>query len=69
MIGTLAKKFNLRTAVHKKSRRKKNELSEEEEKWIENFLERLGITYATPGRRDTVNIRMERGKREYKQKR
>ena len=31
VIGTLAKKFNLRIAVHNKSGRKKNELSEQEE--------------------------------------
>ena len=54
VIETLAKKFNLRIAGHNKSGRKKNELSEEKEEWIENFLERSDITYATPRRRDTV---------------
>ena len=62
VIGTLAKKFNLRIGS------KKNELSEEEEKWIENFLERSGITYTTPGRRDCVYVGMNGSKRDYKQK-
>ena len=39
----IAKKFSLRVAGHKKSGRKKNELSEEEEEWIENFLETVCI--------------------------
>ena len=68
-IGNLAKKFNLRIAVHNKSGRNKNELYEEEEKWTEKFLERLDITYTTPGRRDTVYVGMNGGKREYKQNR
>ena len=58
VIGTLVKKFDLRIAVHNKSGRKKNELSEEEKEWIENFLERSDITYTTPGRRDTVYVGM-----------
>ena len=37
VIETLANKFNLHIAVHNKSGRKNNELSEEEEEWIENF--------------------------------
>ena len=66
VIGTLAKKLNLRIAVHKKSGRKKND---EEEEWTDNFLERSDITYTTPGRRGTVYVGMDGGKREYKQKR
>ena len=38
VIGTLAKKFCLRIAVHDKSEGKKSELSEEEEEWIENSI-------------------------------
>ena len=48
VIRTLAKKFNLRIAVHNKSGRKKNELSEEEEEWIDDFVERSDIIYTTP---------------------
>ena len=65
VIGTLAKKPNLRIAVHNNSGRKKNKLSEEEEEWIENFLERSDITYTTPGRRDTVCVGIDGGKRKY----
>ena len=66
---TLAKKFKLRITVHNKSGRKKIELNEEEETWIENFLERSGITYTFPGRADTVYVGMDDSKREYKLKR
>ena len=68
VIRTLSQKFNLRIALHNKSERKKNELNEEEEEWIENSLEGSGITYKTPGRRDTVYFGMYGGKREYKHK-
>ena len=37
--------------------------------WLENFLESADITYTTPGRRDTVYVGMDHGKRQYKQKR
>ena len=43
VIGTLTKTFNLRIAIHNKSGRKNNELSKEEEVWIDNFLERSDI--------------------------
>ena len=52
-----------------KAGRKKKELSQEEREWLENFLERADITYTTPGRRDTVYVGMDHGKRQYKQKR
>ena len=45
---------------------KKNESSQEEREWLENFLERADITYTTPGRRDTVYIGMDHGKSQYK---
>ena len=54
VTGTLAKKFNLSIAVHNKAGRKKNKLSEDEEEWIDNFLERSDIMYTTASRRDTA---------------
>ena len=68
MVGTLAKKVNLRIAVDNNSGRKKDEFSEEVEKLMENFLERSEITYTTPGKRDTVCVEMNDGKRESKRK-
>ena len=53
-----SQKFNLCKAVHNKSGRKKNELSEEEEELIENSLERSDITYTTPGRRNIAHVGM-----------
>ena len=43
--------------------RKNNELSEVKEQWIENFLERSGITYSTLRRRDIVYVGMDGDKR------
>ena len=68
VIGTLAKKFNLRIALHNKSEGKKNELNGVEEEWSENSLEGSDITYKTPGRRNTVYFGMYGDKREYKHK-
>ena len=64
----IAKKFNLRIALHNKSEGKRKELSEEEEEGIESSLEGSDITHKTPGRRDTVYVGMDCGKREHKQK-
>ena len=44
-------------------------MSQREREWLENFLERADITYTTPGRRDTVYVGMDHGKRQYRQKR
>ena len=52
-----------------KAGRKKNELSQEEREWLENFLERADITYTTPRRRDTVYVGMDHAKCQYKEKR
>ena len=49
------------------SQEKKNELSEEEKEWSDNFPERSDIAFTTPGRRDTIYVGMEGGKRECKQ--
>ena len=63
VIGTLAKSIQVQLYI---TRRKKNKLCEKEEEWIQNFLERSDITYATPGRRDTVYVGMDGGNRQYK---
>ena len=48
MIGNLSSKFSLPIAVHIESGRKKNELSEEEEEWMYNFLEKSDIRIQLP---------------------
>ena len=63
MIGTLAKILNIHIPVSYIPRRKNNELSEVKEQWIENFLERSGITYSTLRRRDIVYVGMDGDKR------
>ena len=52
-----------------KEGRKKTELSQEEREWLEYLLERGDMTYTTPGRRDTIFVRMDHSERQYKQKR
>ena len=64
----LQKKLNLRIAADNNSGRKKDEFSEEVEELMDNFLERLEITHTTPGKRDTVCVEMNDGKRESKRK-
>ena len=68
-IGTLSKKFNLRITVHNKSGKKQNKLSEEEEEWIQNFLERSDTTYKTTRGKNAFSVEIYCDKREYKQKR
>ena len=55
MIGTVSNKFNLPIAVQIKSARKKNELSEEKEEWIENFLERSNLLEIINGSKIITN--------------
>ena len=69
VIGSLSKKFKLMIAVtENKGVRKKNELNQKQREWLENVLKRADMTYTTPGRRDTVYVAMDHGKRQYKQK-
>ena len=67
MIGTLAKKLNLRIAVHNNSGRKKERIKWRW-KWMDWDLERSVITYTTPRRKDTVYVGMGSGESEYQQK-
>ena len=70
IIGSLVNKFHLRVAfVPKKAGRKRNDLTEEEKKWLIEFLDRSDMTYTTPGRRDNVYIGKENGEKQYVQKR
>ena len=55
-IGTLSKKLNLRITVHNRSEKNPNKLSEEEEEWIQNFLERSDITYKTTRGKNAVCV-------------
>ena len=67
LFEILPKKINILVAVHNNSGRKKNKLNEKKEEWIENFLERSNITHIAPGRRNTVYVGIDVGKREYNQ--
>ena len=70
IIGSLVNKFHLRVAfAPKKAGRKRIDLTEEERKWLIEFLDRPDMTYTTPGRRDNVYIGKENGEKQYVQKR
>ena len=56
VIKSLASKFNVKVKFCKKTGRKKKVLSEEEQQWVKDFLDRPDISYTTPGRRDNVYI-------------
>ena len=49
----MANKFKLRIKpTQLKAGRPKNELTESEKEWLQNFLDKPNITYVTPGRKD-----------------
>ena len=54
VIKSLASKFNVKVKLTQKVGRKKNELTEQENQWLVEFLNRPDISYTTPGRRDNV---------------
>ena len=54
VIQGLASKFNVKIQLAEKAGRKKNGLSEEENQYVINFLNRADISDTTPGRRDNV---------------
>ena len=68
VIESLAKKFKLRINLENKTGRRKKEISEEEDKWIEEFLQRAEVSYTTSGREETVYIGMLNDNTNYKQK-
>ena len=50
VISALTNKFKLRIKpTQSKAGRPKNELTESEKEWLKNVLDRLYITYVTPG--------------------
>ena len=56
VIKSLASKFNVKVKLAQKVGRKKNELPEQENQWLVEFLNRPDISYTTPGRRDNVYL-------------
>ena len=51
VVTSLAKKLDLRILPQNRSRRKKQDLSQEEESWLRKFFGRPDITYETPGKK------------------
>ena len=68
VIGSLAKKYKMRIALCRKRGRKYEDLSEEEVKWLKNYLERPEMTYINPGKKDNVYVGKVDGKSVYVQK-
>ena len=56
MIKSLASKFNVKVKLAQKVGRKKNELTEQENQWLVQFLNRPDISYTTPARKDNVYL-------------
>ena len=69
IIGKLAKKYNLRIQFKDSRGRKAKILSDDQEQWIIDYLERPEVTYTNPGRKDNVYVGKVNGKKEYIQKR
>ena len=68
VISNLAKKYNLKIQLKNNRGRKPKVLSEEQEKWIIDFLERPEMTYTNPGRKDHVYIGKINGEKQFVQK-
>jgi len=68
VIGSLAKKYQMRIALSKKKGRKCEDLSEEQVEWLREYLERPEMTYINPGKKDNVYIGKIDGKSQYVQK-
>lgn len=49
--------------------RPRKDLTEEQQDWLNEFLERSDISRVTPGRRDVVYIGIQNGQRQYAPKR
>ena len=65
----MANKYNLRIKLKNKRGPKKQYLSEDQEHWLSEMLERPDMTYTNRGREDNVYIRKIDGERCYVQKR
>ena len=71
VISALANKFKMRIkSIQSKSGRPKNELTESEKEWFKSVLDKLDITYVTPGQKDHRYVgKVDDGKSHYVQKR
>ena len=71
VISALANKFKMRIkSIQSKSGRPKNELTESEKEWFKSVLDKLDITYVTPGQKDHRYVgKVDAGKSHYVQKR
>ena len=56
VIKSLVSKFNVKIQFGQKTGRKKKVLSENEQQWVKDFLDRPDISYTTPGRRDVLLV-------------
>ena len=69
VIGNLAKKYNLRIQLKENRGCKAKILSQEQERWLVDYLERPEMCYTNPGRKDNVYIGKINGTKQYVQKR
>ena len=68
IIGTLAKKYQMRIVLKEKRGRKHRDLNEDQEHWLVEFLERSDISYINPGKKDHVYVGKVGGISQYVQK-
>ena len=65
----ITNKFCVRFDSKAKRGKKKDELSDEELKWLKEFLDCPDISYMFPGRKDHVHVGKKEGVKVYEQKR
>ena len=68
VIGSLAKKYQIRIAFATKRGRKYEDLSEKEVEWLKIYMERPEMTYINPGKKDHVYVGKIDGKSSFVQK-
>ena len=67
IIGTLAKKYEMRIVMGKRGR-KHQDLDEDQQYWLIEFLERSDMTYINPGKKDHIYVGKIDGISQYVQK-
>ena len=69
VLHEITNKFCVPFDFKAKRGKKKDELSDEELKWLKDFLDRPDISYMNPGRKDHVYVGKKDGVKVYEQKR
>ena len=69
VVTSFAEKFELKIAPQQNNRgSKRQEITEEEQSWLSEFLSQPDITYVTPGKKDQIYMRKVDGQKMFRPK-